>query len=308
MDVSVLILSFNHANYIVKAIEGVLQQRTSYRFELLISDDCSTDHSREIIKSYAKQYPHIIKAFYQENNLGANQNELFLYGQAQGKYICYCEADDFWCDPEKIQKQVDFLERNSDFGLVHTDVNHYFLDTKKEIKAFNKCSGIEIPSGYIYDFLLGPSHSIKTMTVCLRRSILDRYYFDDPIIMQSPWAMVDISLWLCIGQHAQIKYMEDVTATYNLLEESMSRSKSAQKLHDFHKMIFDIRFYFSEKYTSSATVKKELKRHYAAMMIGDAYKLKNKVLAQEGMSFANRNKIFLRWKDYVKFIILYCLN
>ena len=117
---TVKMLAYNHEKYIAKAIESILSQKTEYRFELLIGEDCSTDHTKAIIEQYAKRYPDIIRPIYQERNVGCTRNSYTLDIEARGKYIAGCEGDDFWCDDTRIQRDVDFLEAHAEFsGVCH---------------------------------------------------------------------------------------------------------------------------------------------------------------------------------------------
>ncbi|OCL87499.1 putative glycosyltransferase EpsE [Aliarcobacter thereius] len=119
--VSILCITYNHENYIEDAIKGFLIQETNFEFEILIHDDASTDNTQNIIKKYEKEYPNIIKVIYQKENQyskGIKPLWEFLYPKTLGKYIAFCEGDDFWVDNLKLQKQVDLLEKNPDFKLV----------------------------------------------------------------------------------------------------------------------------------------------------------------------------------------------
>lgn len=115
---SISCITYNHALYIRNALDGFLMQKTSFAFEILIHDDASTDGTTEIIKEYEKEYPKIIKPIFEIENQwikGRRGSEVFNYPRAQGKYIALCEGDDYWTDPYKLQKQVDFLEQNPQF-------------------------------------------------------------------------------------------------------------------------------------------------------------------------------------------------
>lgn len=306
MKVSVLLLSFNQADLIAAAIEGVINQKTNFSFELLISDDCSSDHSRSIIEDYHKRFPHVIKPFFQQENLGPKNNDYFLFQKSQGEYLCYCEADDFWCNENKLQMQVEFLDGHPDYGLVHGDVNFHFSDSGKTIEAFNKTNQVKIKSGDIYNELLLGNHYIKTMTVCFRKKILMDHYFTDDYIRSSNWMMIDLSQWLCIASCSKIQYLEHVLATYRLGTESMSRSKSPLKMHLFHLDIFDVRFHFMRKYQlhSQATMSL-VNQMYVNMLVGDAYKLSDWRKLRIALQFCRDNKVILKPKMVVKIILLF---
>ncbi len=112
--VSIKCLAYNHENYIKQALDGFLMQKTNFRYEVIIHDDASTDHTADIIREYEKKYPDIIKPIYQTENQYkyGNISRKFIDHKLTGKYIAYCEGDDFWTDPDKLQMQVDYLERH----------------------------------------------------------------------------------------------------------------------------------------------------------------------------------------------------
>ncbi|MCX7638155.1 MAG: glycosyltransferase [Cyclobacteriaceae bacterium] len=128
---SVCLITYNHSKYIRDAIESVLMQKVNFGWELIIADDCSTDGTREIVLEYYQKYPGFIKLILQEKNVGPNQNFFDLLSSSKSKYIAYLEGDDYWTDPLKLQKQVDFLELNP----IYTFCFHYAnnIDEKGEL-------------------------------------------------------------------------------------------------------------------------------------------------------------------------------
>lgn len=116
--VSVCIITYNHEHYIRQCLEGVLMQQTSFPLEVIIGEDCSTDATRQIVQEFETCYPGIVKPIYHTANVGPQRNAYeYCWPRLTGKYIAICEGDDYWTDPHKLQKQVDFLEQNSDFVL-----------------------------------------------------------------------------------------------------------------------------------------------------------------------------------------------
>src|SRR5512137_2891725 len=107
--VSVSMLTYNHAPYIAQAIEGVLRQKTNFAFELVIGEDCSTDGTREIVLAYAAEFPRVIRVITSERNVGSTKNSWRTFRACVGKYIAWCEGDDYWHDMGKLQLQFDYL-------------------------------------------------------------------------------------------------------------------------------------------------------------------------------------------------------
>ncbi|MFC1613108.1 glycosyltransferase [Patescibacteria group bacterium] len=118
VKVNACIIAYNHEHYIKKCLDGALAQKVDFSYEIVISEDCSTDKTREIVQEYQKKYPDKIKLFLNEKNLGLTGNwvqSLKLCNESE--YIAICEGDDYWTDPDKLQKQVNFLDKNPDFAL-----------------------------------------------------------------------------------------------------------------------------------------------------------------------------------------------
>jgi len=121
--VSICMITYNHEAYIAEAIEGVLMQKADFSYRLVIGEDCSTDNTRKICEDYAKQYPDKIELLPSIKNLGMQPNFIRTFEACTGKYVALCEGDDYWTDPLKLQKQVDFLEENKEFTLCTNNAN-----------------------------------------------------------------------------------------------------------------------------------------------------------------------------------------
>ena len=134
--VSSCCLTYNHADYLRDTLEGFLMQKVDFPVEILINDDASTDRTAEIVREYEAKYPELIHAFYQPVNLYSQGKDLcleVLYPQARGKYIALCEGDDYWTEPTKLQRQVDFLETHPEYSAcVHNTMLHYCSGNGKD--------------------------------------------------------------------------------------------------------------------------------------------------------------------------------
>ena len=115
--VSIVCITYNHEPYLPQALDGCLMQRTTFPIEIILAEDCSTDGTRAICEEYAKRYPDKIRYIWSETNVGAVANERRAMEAAQGKYIAFCEGDDYWTDADKLQRQVDFMESHPDYSV-----------------------------------------------------------------------------------------------------------------------------------------------------------------------------------------------
>ena len=141
--VSICCSTYNHEKFIGEALDGFLIQKCNFPVEILIHEDCSTDNTAGVIKEYQKRFPAIIKPVFQKENQyskGVKPSQL-LFPRAKGKYIAFCEGDDYWTDSCKLQKQVEFLEENPEYALCvggYKQINNYTQKSDNIIK---------IPSG-----------------------------------------------------------------------------------------------------------------------------------------------------------------
>lgn len=118
--VSIIVPTYNHEKYIRQALDSILMQEVTFPYEILIGDDSSTDSTPSILKCYHAKYPDIIRLTLHHINIGATQNAYQLLTSAKGKYLATLEGDDFWTDPCKLQKQIDFLEQHLEYiGCTH---------------------------------------------------------------------------------------------------------------------------------------------------------------------------------------------
>lgn len=118
--VSVIVLTYNHEKYIAGALDSILMQKGDFSIEILVGDDASQDGTVEILKRYQKKYPKKIRLFLNSKNLGATRNAYQLLVNAKGNYLAACEGDDYWTDPEKLHRQIRFLEEHPEMvGCTH---------------------------------------------------------------------------------------------------------------------------------------------------------------------------------------------
>lgn len=258
--VSIICLSYNNESFIKKSLDGILMQKVNFAYEIIIHDDASTDNSQKIIKEYLNKFSNVMKPILQIENQyskGSGIVSRIVFDAAKGKYVAFCEGDDYWIDPYKLQKQVDFLENNSDFGLVHTNCSYLDNDSNKLSKSPFDSSNI-IKEGYLFNELI-KFNRICTLTVCVRRDIIKKYIQDvDPYKRQ--WKMGDYPMWLYLSQNAKIKYFDDNTSCYRVLKNSASHFNDFLSVKEFlfKESGLDICIYFTKKYNKKLYLRKSL--------------------------------------------------
>lgn len=203
---SISCVTYNHAKYIRQALDSFLMQKTNFLFEIIIHDDASTDGTREIIEEYQSRYPELIFPMFQEENqyskgirgIGFRYN----YPRCRGKYIALCEGDDYWTDPSKLQKQVDFLENNIDYAITYHDVKVIDDEGKTIMES-------QLPDIYKRDSdkqeLITGDFWIKTLTICYRNVISKEIPIEYSKVINGDTFFVSL-----IGNYGKGKWMGDV--------------------------------------------------------------------------------------------------
>ncbi len=248
--VTVRCLTYNHAPYIKQCLEGFVTQQTNFPFECIVHDDASTDGTSDIIREYAEKFPDIIKPIIQTENQYSKRNGSIgkiLDEKTRGKYLAFCEGDDYWIDPLKLQKQVDFLESNPEYAMCHTEA-HSYNQTTSQLSYMHKYvktnDDLELICGI--DFLLH-NNTVSTQTACVRTAYF-RQYLEEVKPKTHQWLMGDYPRWIWMAIKYKIKYIPDVTAVYRILSESASHSVNEQKIYKFRKSTCDIQRFFNKKY------------------------------------------------------------
>ncbi len=215
--VSIDCITYNHEEYIRETFDGIIMQKTNFEFEILVHDDASTDKTAEIIREYQQKYPNIVKPILQtENQLskGSDINYEFNISRAKGKYIAFCEGDDYWTDENKLQKQVDYMEANPECTLCFHNARVIDGTTKnqskllipwdEENKGFFYSENTKYESGELQ--LLG---FVPTASFLIPKYVLDnppQWYFDCPV--------GDTPIKLIAASHGYAYYMNETMSIY----------------------------------------------------------------------------------------------
>lgn len=170
--VSICCITYNHAPYIRQCLDGFFMQKTTFPIEIIINDDCSTDGTTDIIREYEAKFPDIIKPIYH----GANEYSkgvrgmfaTYCFPKAKGKYIALCEGDDYWIDPLKLQKQVNFMEANPEYSMCCSDAKIIADDKILDWERYSKFQ--QIP---VRDVILGGGLFVQTASLLFQRSLIE---------------------------------------------------------------------------------------------------------------------------------------
>lgn len=269
-DYKVLVrcFTYNQSKYIEDALKGFAMQQTEFPFVCLVMDDCSTDGEQEVIKawmnrecdmsnaecveiekSYITIVPHKSNKqctfacyFLKQNMYKVNAQKMDMVDpwRKHCVYEAICEGDDYWIAEDKLQKQVEILERDNTVNVVYTKSKIYLQSKKK----FSKEIGGSAYKGYEAQLLKEP---IMTLTSIVRINALENYY-EEISPDTKGWLMGDTPMWLWMSNHGKIYFMDEVTSVYRHLDNSASHSKSYDALESYNKSLLDIRLYFLDLY------------------------------------------------------------
>lgn len=219
MKVSICMITYNHQDYIEQAINGVLMQKTNFEFELIISNDNSTDNSDLVIKNHLNNHEHKDKVKYINNkeNMGMMPNFINTLEKCTGQYIAICEGDDYWTDELKLQKQADFLDQNKDFSICFHKMR---VKDKEGIKDDFIIYNNQITS--IHDLAKG--NYIHTCSVMYRNNLFEKfpeYFYISPV--------GDYFLHLLNSQYGKIYCFDEKMAVYRIHDTSYWSSKKQQE-------------------------------------------------------------------------------
>lgn len=231
MKVSVLIITFNHVKYIAQAIEGALMQNTDFEYEIVIGDDCSTDGTGEVVDSFRARYPEKIVSLQRTNRLGPVPNFIRTLEACRGDYVAIVDGDDFWTSPQKLAKQVRFLDTHPNYALVFHNMLVMFEDGSRNPYPF--CPSDQKETTTINDIIR--HNYIGTATVMFRRNLVGKL----PKWMRE-LVFADWPLHILNSQYGKIGYLSEVMAVYRVHSSGIFSQKSpvwqleqSVKLYDY---------------------------------------------------------------------------
>lgn len=238
--VSVIVTTYNHAQYIDECMSHILSQKFNQDYEIIIAEDCSTDETREICKRYQQQYPNKIRLLLQETNQGFMRNYASLLNLCRGKYIAVCSGDDYWCDDKKLQKQFDCLESKAGYGFVRTW--GYELHDNQLLET---AGGHMDNEGNVRDIAIyGPLGFASS--AFFERDLLK--YFDMGELIRRGITMEDYPMHAIFSHHTKFALIPERMVVYRILNSSVSHQKSVEKATKYMLGLQEARRYIKEMF------------------------------------------------------------
>lgn len=268
MKLSVMMITYNQERFIAQALESVLAQRVNFDYEIVIGEDCSTDGTREILMQFSRRYPNRIVLLLRDTNVGAMRNFEAALAACRGQYLALLEGDDYWTSPDKLQRQVDFLDDHPDYAIC--------CARARVMDEIGTASAVILPPNsadtYTIEDLL-EENFIATCTVMYRWGSVDTIpgWFRE-------MKMGDWPLHALVARSGKINLMDDVMAVYRMHPGGIWSSQPAvHRLHESIRMLKALDKHLEFQYTS--TLRRTIARyrgHAAEAHLGMAHTARDK--------------------------------
>lgn len=282
--VSAVIITYNQEKYIEQTIDCALAQKVDFPYEIIIGEDCSTDKTREICLRYQAKYPDIIRVITSDKNVGLLDNWYRSVKAARGEYIAGCAGDDYWHNPEKLQKQVEFLENNQEYGIVHSDSNILYEDKGIVVSQYNQTNGIKIENkvdNTLEALFLG-RHNMTACTTMFRKKMFDKYYNIEEL-KNNNIIMEDIPLWFEITAHSKSHYMNESFLTHREMIGTISNPACIEKKIMLWESCYQCYLYYYKKYKNKlqGVDEKIIHRQFNGMLLRFSFDRKRSDLVRQ---------------------------
>lgn len=294
---SVCCLTYNHEKYIRDALEGFVNQKTNFRYEVLVHDDASTDKTARIIKEYEEKYPDIIKGIYQKENQysqGVYVWEAYIYPIVRGEYIAICEGDDCWIDDNKLQKQYDALKKHPECDMCAHRAKLFDCSKNKVVKVFPEISKERVLT--VEEVIYGEGGFLPTASLFFRKGILM-----NPMDFQRIWN-IDYSLQIRGALRGGIVFTPETMSLYRWQTEGSWTSRNSNleaqmALYDKKKtMLTELNKETSGRYQE--IINKRLKKNeFNKLLLMGNYK---GVFSKENKCFLQELSLLEQLKIYIK--------
>ena len=303
--VSICCFTYNQESYISQTIESFLEQKTNFPYEILIHDDCSTDGTIDILKKYEKEYPDLIKVYYEKENQFSkgNDKKVFtdLFKKSNGKYIAICEGDDYWCNENKLQKQYELMEKNPTCSVVVHGC--FLLDdlTGNIIKKNQPYKGSRFYS--VEEVIIGDGGLFATNSMFFKKELVTEF---PKFIQVSP--VIDFPLMIHLSLEGKVYYLDEYLSVYrenakgswtskqNNPNDVLTIIEKRKKLNsELSKMMMELNNFTQFKYQDAISTFL-LIRDYSLDSASSNYKnIKNKKYKKlyKALSFKGKIKLFL---------------
>lgn len=218
--ISVIVATYNQEDTIARTLDSILMQRCHLPIEIVVGEDCSTDSTRTVCESYAQRCPHIVRLMPKTPNKGMIRNYYDCLMACRGKYIADCAGDDFWTDPEKLEKELRIMEEHPTVTLVHTNWRFYNEDTHNtKDNTYVPFPALITKGTDILEAVITQTTApvVHTCTSLYRADVIKRCYDEDPELFRNPEnGCEDLQLVCMLAANGDVAYLPDHTLNYSV--------------------------------------------------------------------------------------------
>jgi glycosyltransferase involved in cell wall biosynthesis len=261
--VSVEVITYNQQELITRALDSILNQVTDFPYEVLVLDDCSTDETPAKIAEFQRRFPTIVRSIRTKHNVGANRNLRLGEILGRGEFIAVCEGDDYWHDPEKLQRQVTALRNNPTCVLVHTRTRNQFgTGPNSRLSTVGKRQLPEEPAFDLTKAILCFKYGVNTCCAMYRRDALEKAIATTSCLIDSEqFIQGDVPRYLALSRLGGFYFLNRETATYQVNHESLSHSACALKRFSISLSARMIRVWYARLFLNEPAFADELLRN-----------------------------------------------
>lgn len=231
--VSICVITYQHEDYFEKCLEGILQQKVNFDYEIIIGEDHSPDQTPNLVKKYAQLYPGKIKAYVRPENIGSKFNFLHCFFDCRGEYIVHIEADDYFTDDNKLQTQVDLLDANQHLSACFHNAEIVYEDNSNREPEFINSSNQKVLTETKDFFVKKETWFMATASVMMRRKYVEKL---------PEWFLEcksgDIPLYVILAEQGPIAYINQCMSVYRKNLNGQSYTDNIQSLNFIKNRIF----------------------------------------------------------------------
>ena len=302
--ISVVILTYNQQDTIGRAIDSVLMQKCHVPFEIIIGEDASTDNTRAICQEYAKKYPDIIRLFCNEQNKGITDNYFDCLLQCRGQYIADCAGDDFWIDPDKLEKEICVMESHPNVTMVITNWQYYDEQTQQTTPSRQQQHAPITPGRDLLQAIITQQNMsvFHLCTALYRADIFRKAYEEDTYMFRNKdLCSEDMQIASAMAWYGDIAYLPDVTLNYSISDRSVSNVTDSEKAFRFVSKTMELTNYLANKYHIDI---QDFLSHRLFELGMHAFRSHQTALYQETLAYEQKWQVKRSFKNHCLFTVM----
>lgn len=304
--VSIVCIAYNHGKYIADAIEGFLMQKTDFSLEIVIHDDASTDDTAEIIMDYYEKHPDIIRPIIQKENQHSQGAEILsgiVFPELRGKYIAFCEGDDYWIDPDKLQKQVEYMEAHPECSVCFHGAYSVDSESRTIVSEIRSSDGDSIISPEEVIFAGGAAFATNSL-------LFPRVLLENVTYFNMGTEVRDYPLAIYLALKGTVYYIDEIMSVYRVgVKGSWTNRKFSEidkKIEHYREiadMLDEVNRYSNYKYDSTIQDRKKNNEWYLLLEQGKLKEAKSGEYRDIYMNLSFKNRVWIHLERYTPWLI-----